>query len=48
MIIARNHAAHRLEDLVGAPNFYPSVRTAVEAFDDRSPGKNEQNLEKIR
>jgi SulP family sulfate permease len=29
-----------LEDLIGVDNFYPSVRTGVEAFRERSQGKN--------
>jgi SulP family sulfate permease len=29
-----------LEDLIGVDNFYPSVRTGVEAFRERSLGKN--------
>ena len=29
-----------LEDLIGASNFYPTIRTAIEAFQERSLAEN--------
>jgi SulP family sulfate permease len=28
-----------LEDLIGASNFYPTIRTAIEAYQERSPAE---------
>jgi hypothetical protein len=37
-----------LEDLIGASNFYPSIRTAIEAFREDSLAGKEPEQNKIR